>query len=68
MGRFPKTKVSFLEAFGDVAVDFDFAPPELQPGEQFVEKSLKTVDSENTISEKLEDLSITYSNLCKFFF
>ncbi|KAI4454450.1 nucleoporin nup84-related [Holotrichia oblita] len=63
MGRFPKTKISFLEAFGDVAVDFDFAPPELQPGEPFVEKGSKTIDNENTISEKLEDLSITYSNL-----
>lgn len=30
MGKFPGTKTTYLEALGETAVDFDFAPPELK--------------------------------------
>ncbi|KRT85669.1 hypothetical protein AMK59_2103, partial [Oryctes borbonicus] len=66
MGRFPATKISFLEAFGDVAVDFDFAPPELRTSERLAEKIVAKKapqSNDSTITESLKDLSITYSKL-----
>lgn len=33
-GNFPGTKTSYLAAFGEVGVDFDFGQPELDIGEK----------------------------------
>ncbi|GJQ81314.1 putative nuclear pore complex protein [Trypoxylus dichotomus] len=66
MGRFPSTRISFLEVFGYVAFDFDFAPPELRTCEPVTKKILpkKVLESnDNKISESLKDLSITYNKL-----
>ena len=40
MGKFPKTKITFLEALGDIAIDFDFAPPQLSKSYDKEKKTL----------------------------
>lgn len=75
MARFPKTKTPFLEALGETAVDFDFAPPEWQGIETVTEKTATNTVKDTTVEEKTKDFSITcdicniyfYSDLCRHF-
>lgn len=48
MGKFPGTKTTYLEALGETAVDFDFAPPELKSeGDEFPYTRHETNQTEN---------------------
>lgn len=55
MGRFPKTRTTFLEALGEVAIDFDFTPPELS--------NATKKDVADEASQKMKDLTVTNDSI-----